>query len=118
MATKKKQTKNNDKPCLEATPRKMAKKSSDDLRKPQVRVLQALAKSKTALSRAEIATKGDVDLAMLNSYIGANDVKIRAKNDKAACKSLLTRGYVKASDGDGAASNSITAAGRKALATK
>lgn len=103
-------------PALVATPKKPAKKTGE-LRKPQVRVLQALAKSKTALSRAEISVKGKVDRPMLNSYIGAHDEKIRAKNDKLMGPSLLTRGYVKYApeeEGRGAA-YVITAAGRKAL---
>ena len=52
---------------------------------------------------------------MLVEYIGSSDDKIRAKNDK-KFKSLLTLGFVKATDGDGATSYSITASGRKALA--
>ena len=114
-------------PSLIATPKKKPAKSSprksapapakktSELRKPQVRVLQALSKSKEPMTRKEISEKGDVDLAMLNSYIGAHDLKIRAKNDKAVCPSLLSLGFVKASDGEGATVYTITAAGRKAI---
>jgi hypothetical protein len=91
------------------------KKTKDGLRKPQIRVLGALAKSKQPLTRPEISEKGDVDLACLNSYIGAHDKKIRAKNDK-NYKSLLTLGFVKDSEREGKTVYAITAAGRKALA--
>jgi hypothetical protein len=77
-------------------------------------VLGALAKSKQPLTRPEISEKGDVDLACLNSYIGAHDKKIRAKNDK-NYKSLLTLGFVKDSEREGKTVYAITAAGRKAL---
>src|SRR3954453_1577457 len=101
-------------PGITATPKKETK-TSDGLRKPQVRVLEALAKSKEPLNRKEISTKGKVDLAMLNSYLGAHDLKIRAKNDKAVCPSLLTLGYVTAKDSDGTVVYSITASGKKAV---
>src|SRR4051812_29433585 len=104
-------------PGITATPKKETK-SKDGLRKPQIRVLQALAKNKEPLSRKEISTKGKVDLAMLNSYIGAHDLKIRAKNDKAVCPSLLTLGYVTAKDKEGTVVYSITASGRKAIGGK
>jgi hypothetical protein len=67
-----------------------------------VRVFQALSKSKEPLTRSEISKKGEVDQAMLTEYIGSSDDKIRLKNDKKVCKSLLTHGYVKATDKDGA----------------
>lgn len=109
-------------PTITATPKKAPakkgpekKSKSDGLRKPQIRVLQALGKSKQPLSRKEISDKGEVDLAMLNSYIGSHDTKIRAKNDKKVMPSLLTLGYVKASDGESGVVYSITAAGKKAL---
>jgi hypothetical protein len=89
--------------------------SSGTQLKPQVRVLQALAKSKSPLTRSEISKKGEVDQAMLKEYIGSSDDKIRSKNDKKVCVSLLTRGYVKPTDKDGAAVYSITVSGRKAL---
>jgi hypothetical protein len=59
-------------------------------------------------------------LASLNTYIGSQDAKIGAENDKNVCKSLLTLGYVKYSAGDEGrgASYEITASGKKALAAK
>jgi DNA-binding MarR family transcriptional regulator len=94
-----------------AAPKKAAKKPAkatkekaaprtkkEGLRKPQVRVLQALAKANKPLNRAEIAEKGGVDLAMLNSYIGSHDEATRKKNDAKVCVSLLTLGYVKHAD--------------------
>lgn len=89
----------------------------EGLRKPQIRVLKALYKSTRGLNRAEISEKGEVDLAMLNSYIGSHDDKVRAKNDKLVCPSLLTLGYVKhaAQEGEGrGAYYAITANGKKA----
>lgn len=77
--------------------KKTPRAKKEGLRKPQVRVLAALEKASRALNRAEISAKGEVDLAMLNSYIGSHDDKVRAKNDKNVCLSLLTLGYVKTS---------------------
>lgn len=92
----------------------------EGLRKPQVRVLQALAKSKKPngeMSRVEIAEVANVDGAMLNSYIGSSDDAIRAANDKKYMPSLLTLGYVKDFDPaeGGGMLYAITASGRKAL---
>lgn len=92
---------------------KPAKKTSVDLRKPQIRILQTLAKTKEPLSRADIAKKAKVDAAWLTEYVGSSDRKVRLKNDK-RFKSLITRGFVKAEDSDGATTYTITAAGRKA----
>jgi DNA-binding MarR family transcriptional regulator len=97
---------------------KAPRAKKEGLRKPQVRVLEALAKSKKSLSRTEISEKGGVDLAMLNSYIGSQDDSIRKKNDELVCKSLLTLGFVKygtqQEEGRGMYYD-ITPAGRKAL---
>jgi hypothetical protein len=93
----------------------------DGLRKPQIRILQTLSKNSKALSRKDISEKADVDLAMMNSYIGSSDKAVRSKNDKAVCVSLLTLGYIKEDLGEegGPAVYKITAAGHKALeATK
>ena len=74
--------------------KKVAKKKAPakktGLRKPQVRVLQCLAKAKKPLTRAEVSEKGEVDLAMLNSYIGSSDDATRKKNDQKVMPSLLT----------------------------
>ena len=78
-----------------------------------MRVLAALAKAKEPLTRAEISTKAKTDLACLTEYIGSSDAKTRPKNDKTKFKSLLSFGYVKASDGDEATVYTITASGRK-----
>jgi len=94
----------------------MATKTTTELRQPQVRVLQTLAKSKEPLTRSEIAAKATVDQAGLTEYIGSSDKAKRAANDKKkGWKSLVSLGYVKAEDGEGAATYTITAAGRKAV---
>lgn len=84
-----------------------------ELRKPQLRILATLAKTKEPLSRSEIAKRAKVDAAWLTEYVGSSDKKVRAKNDK-RFKSLITLGHVKATDSDGPATYSITATGRKA----
>ena len=101
--------------------KKTAKKTAprakkEGLRKPQVRILAVLAKATKGLTRAQIGEKGGVDVPMMNSYIGAHDEKVRAKNDKIVCPSLLTLGYVKyAPQEEGAGvCYAITAAGKKA----
>ena len=94
----------------------MATKTTTDLRKPQVRVLEALAKAKEPLTRSVIADKAKVDQAGLTEYIGSTDKTKRAANDKRkGWKSLISLGYVKAEDSEGATAYSITAAGRKAV---
>ena len=101
-------------PSLTATPKKQEKK--DGLRKPQIRVLAALSKSKQPLSRSEIGEKAEVDVASLTEVIGSSDAEIRKKNDKLkGWKSLLTLGFVKATKEEGAVSYTITTTGKKAL---
>lgn len=98
-------------PAADPKPRKMT-----GLRKPQVKVLAALAKSDKPLSRKEIATTAAVDQSMCTEYLGSSDDAIRAKNDVKVMPSLLTLGHiVVAKSDDGKDSYSITAAGRKAL---
>lgn len=80
----------------------------------QIRILQTLAKSKLPITRQEIATKADINPAMTYA-LGSHDDKKRAKNDKKYGKSLVTRGYAKAIDKDGATVYSTTASGKKAL---
>lgn len=92
-----------------------AKKSTSDLRKPQLRILAALAKSKRPLTRAQIAEKGKVDQASLTDYVGSYDDAIRAKNDKKICMSLVSLRLVKAVAGETGTTYMITAAGRKAV---
>lgn len=89
----------------------------EGLRKPQVRILQALAKSKSPLSRSELGTKAGVDVAFCTEYVGSSNPDIRAKNDQKVCVSLLTLGYVteEKHEDSRAVVYSITPAGRKAL---
>lgn len=96
-----------------------APNKKEGLRKPQVRVLEVLAKAgNRAMNRAEIAEKGSVDLAMLNAYIGSNNPERRAKNDKSDFVCLLTLGFVKMApqeeEGRGTY-YTITPAGKNAL---
>lgn len=99
-------------PAAKAPAEPKAKK--DGLRKPQERILKALAK-KDGLTRKEISEKAPADLAMLNSYIGSHNPDIRAANDAKNFPCLLTLGYVKAQQHEGEpVTYVITAAGRKA----
>jgi hypothetical protein len=89
----------------------------EGLRKPQVRILAALAKAKTPLTRNEIAEKATCDKAWLNSWIGSKNPEIRAKNDKAEFPCLLTLKLVKDNeDEEKGTVYIITPAGKAALA--
>ncbi len=63
----------------------------------------------------DIAKTAKMDPAMIR-YLGAADLKVRAKNDK-KIKSLLSRGHITSKAGESAVVYSITATGRKAVAT-
>lgn len=94
--------------------------ASNGLRKPQLRVLATLAKSKEeGLTRARIAKRANVDLASLTEYIGSSNKERRLKNDaKMSFRSLISLGFVKPTEVDGVTSYGITDKGRKALAAK
>jgi len=95
-------------------------KHKGGLRKPQVRILEIFAKAKGPLNRAMISERAKVDLAMLPRYIGSHDEVKRRKNDKNACVSLLTLGYVCYASNEelSGAAYEITHKGRAALAKK
>lgn len=96
----------------------------EGLRAPQVRILQALSKAKSPLTRKQISEKAPCDLAFLTEYMGSQDDEIRAKND-AKMMSLRSLGYVKVefnlsspatgSKGREGAAYSITLKGKTAL---
>jgi len=104
--------------------KKVAKKAApvrekkSGLRKPQVRILQCLAKSRKPLSRKEISEKAPCDVAYLVEWIGAHDEQVRAKNDKKVMMSLLSLKAVKfaALEDGSAATYEITSTGTKMLA--
>lgn len=120
-ATKKKSAVKKGSETVKKSTKKKSPAKKEGLSKPQVRVLQCLAKAKKPLTRAEISDKGNVDLAMLNSYIGSQNDAIRKKNDQKVMPSLLTLKLVRQvlpEEGQGA-SYEITTVGAKALkATK
>ena len=94
------------------------KAPKDGLRKPQIRILQVLAKGK-ALTRGQISEKAPVDNAFCTEYMGSLNEEVRAKNDaKYPC--LLTLKFIKAEthdiDGKDTVMYSITAAGTAGLA--
>lgn len=95
------------------------REKKDGLRKPQLRILAALAK-RDNLTRAQIAEKAPVDVATCVEYIGSHDDAIRLANDEKHFPSLLTLGLVKAKQVDVEGRNviqySITAKGRTAVA--
>ena len=102
-----------------APAKKAAAQKPSGLRKPQVTILEYLAKQKKARTRKEISDGADVDYAMLNSYIGAHNPDVRKANDAKNFKSLRTLGYVKVDeedrDGRDTIVHTITAKGRKAI---
>ena len=96
--------------------------ANGSLRKPQLRILAALAKAKGPLSRAKIAEKANVDVAACVEYVGSTDAKRRVANDKSHFPSLVSLGLVKhvAVEHDGGhkeTCHELTAKGKKA-ATK
>lgn len=93
-----------------------AKKSADVLRKPQVRILKALAKSGKPLARKAIAEKAGVDEAGCVEWLGSPDATKRKANDAKHFPSLVSRGLVRFGEPaeGGAATYEITAAGREA----
>lgn len=98
------------------------KEHKKGLRKPQARILTALAKSKVALSRTEIAKKAGVDQAYCTSWIGSTNETIRKTNDAKYFLSLVSLGLVKIEHheanegGRDVVRYSITAKGRIAAA--
>lgn len=101
-----------------ATGEAPAKKPKSELRKPQLRILQALQDGST-LDRKAISLKAPVDVATCVEYLGSHDPEKRAKNDEKHFKSLITWGYVKLEkhdvDGKDTHVYSITPAGKKYL---
>lgn len=100
-------------------PAKKGSKSSDGPNKPQVRVLEFLAKQTRSQTRQQISVGANVDTAMLSCYIGSDNLEIREKNDKIYGKSLLTLGLVKVAPPEDESVRGIcyeiNAAGRKAI---
>lgn len=84
------------------------------IRKPQLRILQALAKAEGVLDRSQISEAATVDIAPLVEYLGSSDESRRIANDTKYFPSLITLGYVKLHLMEGQpATYSITAAGKK-----
>lgn len=79
----------------EKTEKNTTKAEKKGLRKPQIKVLSVLSKGEVPLSRAMIASRGEIDQATLVEYIGSSNPEIRSKNDEKHFPSLLTLGYVK-----------------------
>lgn len=95
------------------------KMDADKLRKPQGRILVALAKAKAPLTRAKLADASGIDQAWVGDWIGYLDADKRsAQEAKIGYTSLITFGYVKVKEVtvDDRATNAyeITATGRKA----
>ena len=107
------------KPAAKKTPAKAksaAKATTNGgLRKPQYRILKALAKGKP-LTRAQLAEKAPVDVAACVEYVGSHDEATRKANDKKHFPSLISLGLVRfGNDEDaGAAVYEITAKGKTA----
>lgn len=89
------------------------------LRKPQVRILRALADNGGWMDRKTIAQKAPVDVATCVEYIGSHDDAKRKKNDEKHFPSLISLGYLTAEQHDVNGRDrivySVTAEGRKAL---
>lgn len=97
--------------------KKTTKPKADGPNKPQLRILEFLAKQNRSVNRQQISEGANVDTAMLNSYIGSDKPEIREKNDAKVCKSLLTLGLVKVAPPEDESVRGtcyqITAAGKK-----
>lgn len=98
------------------TPASKKSTSEKDLRKPQYRILKALAKSSKPLTRGQISEKAPVDVASCVEYMGSPDATIRKANDAKHFPSLITLGLVKQEiedrDGRDVVVYSITAKGK------
>lgn len=102
-------------PAKPATREPRAKK--EGLRKAQIRILAALTKAKSPLTRKEIAEKAPCDLANTVELIGSKDTDKRAANDEKHFPCLLTLKFVKdTEDEEKGTVYSITPAGKTALA--
>lgn len=95
------------------------KKDDNGLRKPQVRILAALAKTGRPMTRVELAKAAPVDQATCVEYLGSADPEKRKANDVKHFPSLVSLGYVKQimddQDGSTVWVHTITATGKKAL---
>jgi Domain of unknown function (DUF4268) len=92
-----------------------------ELRKPQLRILAALDKANSPLSRTKISENASVDIAWVGDHLGRHDADARKEREaKTGYPSLLTLGYAegKTLDFEGKEERvyEITDAGRKALA--
>lgn len=86
------------------------------LRKPQVRILRALAKH-GSLTRKELSGKAPVDNAFCTEYVGSASDEIRVKNDAKVFPSLVTLGFVNGTvDAERGRIFTITKEGRTELA--
>lgn len=111
------------KPAAKPAPAKKATKPATDggLRKPQLKILAALAgaKVKKPVARKDVAALAGVDNAGCTEWIGSTDPAKRAANDAKHFPSLLTLGFVSEHpvdvEGKNATAYAITEAGRKAL---
>ncbi len=94
-------------------------KKVEGLRKPQIRLLEALKKAGKPLSRAQAAEKAEVDQAACVEYIGSSNPEIRKSNDAKHFPSLISLGLVKHEqhdiDGKDVVVYSITAKGKEKL---
>jgi len=100
----------------EKNPNKSKPKS--DLRKPQQRILECLAKASQPMTRKEIAEHAGVDSAGCTEWIGSTNDDTRLANDTKHFPSLVSLGFVKQSvnaveGGKATAFYTITAVGRK-----
>lgn len=104
---------------VEKTPRAI---DPTRLRKPQLRLLEVLAKAKGPMNRHMLNEKANVDLAWISEYCGKLDPQKRAAADeKYNVRSFVTRGWAKVREimveGRGEIVWEITAQGKKALET-
>ena len=92
--------------------------STPALRQPQVRILEALAKSKKPLTRKMIVEATGLDTAWMTTWCGPQDATARkASDEKYKLLSLTTRKYIAEQivEDERGVAYTITAAGRKAL---
>jgi hypothetical protein len=95
-----------------------APKDKSGLSKPQVRVLQALAKAGKALDRKQLSSKAEIDGTLIGNTVGYLDPEINARPVHA--NNLVNRKFVKIEthdiDGKDVTTFTITASGKAALA--
>jgi len=101
---------------MTATKKQKAAPAPVSIRKPQLRLLETLAKV-GPMTRKALAEKAKVDPAGCTEYLGSDDAATRKANDKKHFPSLVSLGFVLGESKDGEPTTyKITPAGKTYLA--